>query len=54
MGRMVLTNFQTKFQKFESNNFSLTWSKEIKMNSLRLSLTYSKNIASQNKTFGQS
>ena len=31
-----------KFQKFQLSNFTLTWSNEEKMNSVRLDMTYSK------------
>ena len=32
----------SKFQKFQLNNFTLTWSNEGKVNSVRLDVTYSK------------
>ena len=32
-----------KFQKFQLNNFTLTWSYERKMNGARPDMTYSKN-----------
>ena len=39
----------SKFQKFQSSNFTLTWSNEGKMNSLRLDMTYSKELQQKMK-----
>ena len=34
----------SKFQKFQLSNFNLIWSNEGKMNSLRVDMTYSKEL----------
>ena len=39
----------SKFQKFQSSNFTLTWSNEGKMNSLRLDMAYSKELQQKMK-----
>ena len=35
---------RSKFQKFQLTNFTLTWLNEGKVNSLRLDMTYSKEL----------
>ena len=35
---------RSKFQKFQLSNFTLTWSDERKVNSVRLGMTYSKEL----------
>ena len=35
---------RSKFQKFQLSNFTLTWSNEGKVNSVRLGITYSKEL----------
>ena len=39
----------SKSQKFQLNNFTLTWSNEGKINSARLDLTYSKELRQKMK-----
>ena len=39
----------SKFQRFQLSNFSLTWSNEVKTNSGRLDMTYSKEIQQKMK-----
>ena len=34
----------SKFQKFQLSNFTLTWSNKVKMKSVRLNMTYSKEL----------
>ena len=38
-----------KFQKFQLSNFTLTWSNEGKMNSVRPDMTYSKELQQKMK-----
>ena len=42
-----------KFQKFQLNNFILTWLNEEKMNSVRLDMTHSKELQQNNGNVGQ-
>ena len=39
----------SKFQKFQLTNFTLTWLNEGKVNSLRLDMTYSKELPQKMK-----
>ena len=39
----------SKFQKFQLYNFTLTWSNERKMNSVRFDMTYSKELQQKRK-----
>ena len=39
----------SKFQKFQLCNFTLTWSNERKMNSVRFDMTYSKELQQKRK-----
>ena len=43
----------SKFQKFQLSNFTLTWSNKGKMNSLRLDMTYLKELEQKMKMFGK-
>ena len=40
---------RSKFQKFQLTNFTLTWLNEGKVNSLRLDMTYSKELPQKMK-----
>ena len=40
---------RSKFQKFQLTNFALTWLNEGKVNSLRLDMTYSKELPQKMK-----
>ena len=40
---------RSKFQKFQSSNFTLTWSNEGKVNSVRPYITYSKELQQKNE-----
>ena len=40
---------RSKFQKFQLTNFTLTWLNEGKVNSLRLHMTYSKELPQKMK-----
>ena len=42
-------NKLSKFQKFQFSNFTLTWSNEGKMNSVRPDMTYSKELQQKNE-----
>ena len=48
MGQNGFKNI-SKFQKFQLSNFTLTWSSKGKMNSVRLDLTYSKELQQKMK-----
>ena len=43
----------SKFQKSQLSNFTLTWSNKGKMNSLRLDMTYLKELEQKMKMFGK-
>ena len=43
----------SKFQKSQLSNFTLTWSNKGKMNSLRLDMTYLKELEQKMKLFGK-
>ena len=48
MGQNCFKKLQ-KFQKFQLNNFYLTWSNEGKMNGVPLEMTYSKELQQKTK-----
>ena len=45
---------RSRFQKFQLSNFTLTWSNEGKVNSVRPGITYSKELQQKNEYVGQS